>query len=259
MNEAVTPFVIEPEWALSQRVRVASSTRSGGSSSWPYGSLNLGLHVGDDEASVRGNRVWLSEQLQLPCEPHWLNKEHGSRVCRLSDELSDGIANERVAGADNTADASWTNTSRVVAVMTADCLPVVIANEDETAVAVAHAGWRGLVGGVLSAAVREFAPSDKLHAWLGPAIGPEKFEVGEEVLKAFVSRNASNRSAFVAGVRPDKYLADIYKLARNELASIGDITVTGGDHCTVSDASKFFSYRRDGARSGRMATLAWLA
>ena len=252
MSESAKPMIIEPDWGLSRRVRVASSTRYGGSSSLPYDSLNLGLHVGDDEFSVRDNRVRLREHLQLPSEPCWLDQVHGNQVCRLN--------TERKVDTDNTADASWTNTSgQVIAVMTADCLPVVIANENETAVAVVHAGWRGLAGGVLSATVREFAPNDKLHAWLGPAIGPAAFEVGDDVVQAFVSRNAGNRSAFVAGEVAGKYLADIYQLARNELASIGAISVSGGDHCTVNEASLFFSHRRDGVRSGRMATLAWLA
>lgn len=264
MSEPAKPLVIEPDWALSRRVRVASSSRYGGSSSLPYDSLNLGLHVGDDEAIVRSNRTWLSEQLQLPTEPQWLNQVHGIEVCRVGSDQSASMQ-----GSDaNKADASWTNTpGAVVTVMTADCLPVVIANEQETAVAVAHAGWRGLAAGVLSATCDMFAPNDKLHAWLGPAIGPSAFEVGEEVLQAFVSCNAVNRSAFVAGKAEGKYLADIYQLARNELtshlvshfASNREITVTGGDHCTVSEPVLFFSHRRDGVRSGRMATLAWLA
>jgi len=139
------------------------------------------------------------------------------------------------------------------------CLPVVIANEQETAVAVAHAGWRGLAAGVLNNTCQLFSPNDKLHAWLGPAIGPAAFEVGEDVLQAFVNRHANNRDAFVDGGAQGKYFADIYQLARNELASLGNIVVTGGDHCTVSEPDLFFSYRRDGVRSGRMATLAWLA
>ncbi|MEE9332590.1 MAG: peptidoglycan editing factor PgeF [Granulosicoccaceae bacterium] len=256
MSDASAPIVIAPDWALSARVHVASSTRSGGTSSLPYDSLNLGLHVGDDEATVRDNRAWLSEQLQLPTAPRWLNQVHGINVCRLS---ADQSAGSQFNDTDK-ADAGWTNTpGAVVAVMTADCLPVVIANEQETAVAVAHAGWRGLADGVLKATCKLFAPDDKLHAWLGPAIGPTAFEVGEDVLQAFVSRQPSNRAAFVDGAASGKYFADIYQLARNELASIGDITVTGGDHCTVSEPSLFFSHRRDGVRSGRMATLAWLA
>ena len=235
---------------------MASTTRQGGRSEIPYDSLNLGLHVGDDEATVRSNRVWLSEQLQLPTEPQWLNQVHGIDVCRVDSDQS-AISQSSDS---KKADASWSNTpGAVVAVMTADCLPVVIANEQETAVAVAHAGWRGLADGVLKATCDAFAPDDKLHAWLGPAIGPDAFEVGDDVLQAFVNRRACDRGAFVEGVADGKYFADIYQLARNELASIRDITVTGGEHCTVSESSLFFSYRRDGVRSGRMATLAWLA
>ena len=255
MSEASKALVIKPNWALGDAVCVASSTRLGGRSEAPYDSLNLGLHVGDDEAIVRSNRKWLNEQLQLPAEPRWLNQVHGIEVCRVDSEHPASTGR----GDATTADASWTNTSgAVVAVMTADCLPVVIANEQATAVAVAHAGWRGLSDGVLSATCDMFAPNDKLHAWLGPAIGPSAFEVGEEVRQAFVTRSAANSTAFVAGKAEGKYFADIYQLARNELAT-KDIVVTGGDHCTVSEPTLFFSHRRDGVRSGRMATLAWLA
>ncbi len=256
MSDDPKPLVIKPDWALSSRVCVASSTRQGGSSIPPYDSLNLGLHVNDDEAIVRSNRSRLIRYLDLPSEPRWLNQVHGIDVCRVDPDQLDSSKSSDT----NKADASWTNApGSVVAVMTADCLPVVIANEQETAVAVAHAGWRGLAGGVLGATCDMFAPSDKLHAWLGPAIGPTAFEVGEEVLQAFVDRHANNRAAFVDGASSGKYMANIYQLARNELASIGEITVTGGEHCTVSEPDLFFSYRRDGVRSGRMATLAWLA
>lgn len=255
MSEASKALVIKPDWALGDAVCVASSTRLGGRSEAPYDSLNLGLHVGDDEAIVRSNRKWLNEQLQLPTEPHWLNQVHGIEICRVD---TDQLASKTRSDA-QTADASWTNTlGAVIAVMTADCLPVVIVNEQATAIAVAHAGWRGLANGVLSATCDMFSPDDKLHAWLGPAIGPSAFEVGEEVRQAFVNRNAANSGAFVAGQAEGKYFADIYQLARNELAA-RDIIVTGGNHCTVSEPTLFFSHRRDGVRSGRMATLAWLA
>jgi len=246
------PVVIEPNWALSERVHVASSTRGGGLSAAPFDSLNLGLHVNDDERTVRANRKRLSEHLQLPSNPVWLNQVHGKRVVRCTDSQTND---------DNAADASWTDRlNLVLAIMTADCLPVVIANERETAVAVAHAGWRGLADGVLSASCRMFAPGDTLHAWMGPAIGPTQFEVGEEVVQAFARLSAANQAAFTAGAEPGKYFADIYQLARNEFAAMErDVIVSGGDHCTVTETEQFFSYRRDGARSGRMATFAWIA
>ncbi len=250
MTETTIPL-IKPDWALGARVRVISTTRLGGLSESPYDSLNLGLHVGDDEHDVRNNRRKLQTAAGFPSEPCWLNQVHGINVCRFDPDQ---------AQPDNKADASWTDVSgKVIAVVTADCLPVVIANESETAVAVAHAGWRGLVAGVLQRTCQQFAASDRLHAWLGPAIGPLAFEVGSEVQAAFVDVNADNQNAFTPQQAEGKYLADIYQLARIELARCGVTAVTGGECCTHTEANRFFSHRRDGARTGRMATFAWLA
>jgi YfiH family protein len=252
MNDSTPLPMIEPEWALSSAVRVASTTRVGGVSLPPFDSFNLGLHVQDDEVRVRRNRALLSDSLNLPAEPQWLHQVHGTDVCRLT--------KNQLLEPTQTADASWTdNPGTVIAVVTADCLPVVIANQAQTAVAVAHAGWRGLAAGVLTKVVDQFAADEQLHAWLGPAIGPNAFEVGEDVLSAFTQLNAQHRSAFKPGAAPGKYFADLYQIARAELSSVARITVTGGDHCTYSEASMFFSHRRDGVGSGRMATLAWLA
>lgn len=252
MNKKTELHIIEPEWALPAAVRVASTTRIGGESLPPFDSFNLGLHVQDDETHVRRNRAQLIDYLALPTEPHWLHQIHGTQVCRLS--------NDQPSEKNVPADASWTDTPGVVlAIVTADCLPVVIANQAQTAVAVAHAGWRGLAGGILKQVVNQFAAGEQLHAWLGPAIGPDKFEVGEDVLQAFARLNPEHRSAFVAGAKPGKYYANLYQIARAELNGLARVTVTGGDHCTYSEASMFYSHRRDGVRSGRMATLAWLA
>jgi len=146
----------------------------------------------------------------------------------------------------------------VVAVLTADCLPVVICNTSGTQLAVVHAGWRGLAAGILDSAIAQFDQKTHLHAWLGPAIGPTAFEVGDEVRQAFIDQDSENADAFVQREAAHKWLADLYALASRALSRLGDIHVSGGQHCTVSEAAQFHSHRRDGVRSGRMATLAWI-
>jgi len=262
-----------PEWSVPSRVRVYSSTRIGGVSGTPYDSLNLGLHVGDRESDVRANRALIVEALKLPSEPLWLNQVHGTAVIRLNgtDELSiqrlsevasDTRSSDDVrasAEAPATADGAWTNNpDTVLTVLTADCLPVVISDQAGSAVAVIHAGWRGLAAGVLHEALAHFPDSSALHAWLGPAIGPNAFEVGEDVRQAFVTRDSGNQSAFKPQQTPGKYLADIYELARRDLNRARLVQITGGEHCTVNDSTRFHSHRRDGPQSGRMATFAWI-
>ncbi|MEJ2308809.1 MAG: peptidoglycan editing factor PgeF [Gammaproteobacteria bacterium] len=241
------PDWIEPDWPVPPSVHALSTTRAGGVSSGAWESLNLGAHVGDNPASVAENRRILAREAGLPSEPLWLKQVHG---CAVADPAADGRGCE--------ADAAVSDTpGRVCAVMTADCLPVLLANRAGTRVAAAHAGWRGLAGGVLEQTVAHFAdaPAD-IIAWLGPAIGPQAFEVGDEVRDAFVSRHAVSGSAF-APARPGHWLADLYALARNHLAAAGVRQVHGGGFCTWSDSERFFSYRRDGV-TGRMATLIWL-
>jgi YfiH family protein len=266
------PDIIIPAWPLTRRLHVHSTTRRGGVSKPPYDALNLGLHVGDDKAAVIANRQVLAEQLDLPGEPVWLNQVHGSRVVRISRTSGAGDTVHTPAESPDTqdtahtpaespltADGAWTNTPGIVlAVLTADCLPVVIADEAGTAVAVVHAGWRGLANGVLQAALAHFPADASLHAWLGPAIGPQAFEVGEEVRQAFMAVDHANEPAFTVLANSGKYLADIYALARRDLNRRRTVSVTGGEYCTVSDPARFHSHRRDGVRSGRMATLAWL-
>jgi hypothetical protein len=241
------PDWIVPEWPVPASVRALSTTRTGGVSEGCWKSLNLGDHVQDDAAAVSENRRILVREANLPSEPFWLRQVHG---CAVADTNADETACE--------ADASWSDRQgQVCAVMTADCLPVLFANRSGTRVAAAHAGWRGLAAGVLEEVVDRFgeAPGEVL-AWLGPAIGPEAFEVGDEVRDAFVSLHADSGSAFTAS-RPGHWLADIYALARTHLAAAGVTQVHGGDFCTYSDSERFFSYRRDGM-TGRMATLIWL-
>ncbi len=247
--------ILTPDWPqLPRQVRAISTTRVGGTSLPPFddgrlgGGFNLGVHVGDDAVSVRQNRGRLRRL--LPAGPAWLTQVHGNVV------LDAG----KVEGAPQ-ADASVSDQAGVVcAILTADCLPVLLCDVSGSVVGAAHAGWRGLAGGVLQnsvAAMREKGAGELL-AWLGPAIGPQQFEVGSEVVEAFVSSNPLAAAAFTA--RPEyngKYLADLYQLARLVLAGEGVLQVAGGTHCTVSEPDKFYSYRRSG-QTGRMATLIWL-
>lgn len=239
--------LILPDWPAPASVKACSTTRHGGISEFPYDSLNLGTHVGDIAATVITNRQRLVEQGQLPQMPVWLEQVHGTRVLHL-----DGSAISDVQ-----ADAVYSRvTGQVCAVMTADCLPVLFCSLAGDEVAAAHAGWRGLCAGVLEQTMAQFnaAPSS-IIAWLGPAIGPQQFEVGEEVKQAFIDIDTQAAAAFIpAGT---KYLADIYLLARQRLQAVGIHAIYGGDHCTVSEKQLFFSYRRDGI-TGRMASLVWL-
>lgn len=238
---------IVPDWPAPARVRALSTTRAGGVSVAPYDSLNLGTHVGDDPANVAANRAQVRRI--VPSEPAWLNQVHGTAVVDAAS----------VAGVPD-ADASVSRTpGAVCVVMTADCLPVLLCDRAGTVVGAAHAGWRGLHGGVIEATITamQVAPADVI-AWLGPAIGPTAFEVGDEVRAAFVAVDAIADAAFKPAGQPGKWLADIYLLARQRLAALGVTAVYGGDCCTVSESRRFFSYRRDGV-TGRMASLVWLA
>ncbi len=238
---------MEPDWPAPAQIKALSTTRLGGISHPPYDSLNLGLHVNDDQNAVLANRDRLAQAAKLPTTPLWLQQVHGTRVID---------ANDWHAGIE--ADASYSKQpEQVCTILTADCLPVLLTDAEGLEVAAAHAGWRGLLNGVLENTVSQFsARADQLLAWLGPAIGPEQFEVGAEVFDAFTSHTAEAEKAF----RPhgnDHYLADIYLLARQRLSRLGIESVFGGQHCTVSEEEQFFSYRRDG-NTGRMASLIWI-
>lgn len=236
---------LEPDWPAAAWVRAASSSRLGGLSQGPFASLNLGDHVGDDPELVMANRQRLAKALKLPGQPRWLKQVHGCRV-------------QKEADASPEADAAWSNRpGEVCLVMTADCLPILLCNAQGTEVAAVHAGWRGLCDGVIEAALNHFsaAPGEML-AWLGPAIGPDAFEVGPEVRSAFVARDADAALAFAPG-QGDRCFMDIFALARQRLQKAGIARVQGGGLCTYNDPEHFFSYRRDGI-TGRMATLIWL-
>ena len=240
-----SPWLI-PDWPAPANVRACVSSRAGGVSQAPFDSFNLGDHVGDEPAAVAENRRRL-EQAQ-GCRPAWLSQVHGIEVVEADPS--------RVA----TADASWSATPGIAcAVLTADCLPALFCDRAGTRVAAAHAGWRGLAGGVLEATLDKLAvPAAEMLVWLGPAIGPQAFEVGPEVREAFMADHAEAAAAFVPSVNAGRYMADIYQLARIRLAARGVTAVYGGGLCTFSDTERFYSYRRN-PRTGRQASLVWLA
>ena len=242
----MNPDWITPDWPAPAAVRACVTTRDGGVSVAPYASFNLGNHVGDVPAHVAQNRARV--RAALPAEPVWLKQTHGLLV-----------ADATLAQPEAEADASVARQlDRVCVVMTADCLPVLFCDQAGTVVGAAHAGWRGLADGILEQTiVAMLVPPGQIMAWLGPAIGPGKFEVGEEVQAIFVADLPGASAAFQAS-KPGKWLADIYQLARLHLARLGVHQVYGGGLCTYTDATRFYSYRRDGI-TGRMASLIWLA
>lgn len=241
------PFII-PDWPAPAKVKALQTTRNGGLSLPPYASLNLGAHVNDDPLTVAANRQLLSPY--LPSEPVWVNQVHGTRVINAakSNCLED-------------ADAAFTQQANVVCVtMTADCLPVLLCDKAGSVVAAVHAGWRGLCDGVIEAAVEIMAVDPQgILAWLGPAIGPQAFEVGPEVRQQFIDKDIEAEIAFNA--LGNKWLCDIYTIAQQRLNKAGVSQVYGGgvneDFCTYNDESRFFSFRRD-QMTGRMASLIWL-
>jgi len=239
--------LIRPDWPAPANVRAASSTRRGGVSNGTYASLNLGEHVGDDAKAVAENRKRLLKAVTLKQQPFWLQQVHGARVAKLDGSPVCEPADAAVSGMPRQA----------CAVMTADCMPVLFCDRAGSLVAAAHAGWRGLAAGVLEATIAAMQmPAGEMLAWLGPAIGPDVYEVGDEVRAAFVGRDVRAERAF----RPHgdgKWLCDLYKLTRQRLSLAGVDHIYGGGYCTYTDKERFFSYRRDG-ECGRMATLIWL-
>lgn len=242
LNEA---NLIYPDWPAPAKVKALQTTRAGGISVAPYDAFNLGSHVGDQPLSVAHNRQLLNRF--VPTEPLWLTQVHGVSVVDAA-----------MASCQPEADAAYTRAiDAVCAVMTADCLPVLFCDKAGTVVAAAHAGWRGLADGVLETTINAMqVPAAALLAWLGPAIGPQAFVVGDEVRDAFLAQDAAAASAFMPQAQ-GKWLADIYRLARQRLHKQGVASIFGGDFCTFNDAERFFSYRRDGA-TGRMASMIWL-
>jgi polyphenol oxidase len=249
--------IITPEWPTPPGVRAAFTLRTGGVSLAPYDSLNLGARIGDSAEAVVENRRRGRERLGLPAEPVWLEQVHGVEVVELG---AFGAAMGRGDSRDRppTGDASVARgAGQVCAIRVADCMPVLFAARDGSVVGAAHAGWRGLAGGVLEATIgRLGVPATELIAWMGPAIGPKHFEVGEDVRAAFTATDAASASAFVANAR-GRWQCDLYALARRRLSSLGVSGIYGGGWCTFAEAGQFFSYRRDG-QCGRMAALIWI-
>lgn len=256
-TEPMRALAYQADWPAPARVKAWVSTRDGGVSSAPYSTLNLGTHVGDEPGAVAENRRRLAAALELPADPNWLTQVHGCRVVDL-DEPWSGPADGAVTG----------RTGVVCAVLTADCLPVLLADRGGSRIGIAHAGWRGLAAGVLEAVVAAMeTPPEELLVWLGPAIGPAAYEVGDDVRTAFADADAdADADEGVAAdatvvFRPNqrgRWQADLYALARMRLQRLGVTSIHGGGSCTFSEPERFFSHRRE-APCGRMASLIWLA
>jgi hypothetical protein len=247
---------LTPDWPAPAKVRALCTQRRGGVSLPPYKSLNLGAHVGDEPAAVAENRRRLEAAAELPGPPQWLRQVHGTHVVDL-DQSVGSVLQEGDA-------AVTTRTARVCAILTADCLPVLLAAADGSVVAAAHAGWRGLAGGVLEATFAALTARSERRvpviAWLGPAISPAHYEVGDDVRDAFVEADPETVIGFIENPG-GRWQCDLYTLARRILLRAGVADVYGGEHCSFAETERFFSHRRDarvGAQTGRMATLVWL-
>lgn len=238
-----------PDWPAPANVRAAVSLRSGGDSLPPYASLNLGSHVGDAPEAVARNRQRLCTALALPRQPQWLRQIHGTNVVHLPDAQPVPIA-----------DACWTDVRGIAcAILTADCLPVLLCDREGRVVGAAHAGWRGLCAGVLEETVATMGIEPaRLLAWIGPGIGPGAFEVGPEVRAAFLDRYRDDAECFVPSANDGRWMADLAALAARRLRRCGVGSVTQSGACTHRDPERFFSYRRDG-ETGRFVSLIWLA
>ena len=246
----LSPGQLNANWQAPPGVHAACTLRTGGVSAAPYASLNLGLHVGDDAAAVAENRRRVAAALRLPGEPLWLQQVHGVQV---ADADADGESMRGPADAIVTRQAG-----RVLAILVADCMPVLFASKDGPVLGAAHAGWRGLAAGVLEATVAAMgvAPG-RIHAWLGPAIGPAHFEVGDEVRAAFLTHAPESAAGFATNAR-GRWQCDLALLARQRLAALGVVHVWNSGLCTYAREEQCFSFRRDG-RTGRMAALLWRA
>lgn len=240
---------ITPDWPAPNNIKACVTTRENGVSKPPYHFFNLGFHVGDAIATVATHRQQLRQTLSLQHEPQWLQQVHGNVVVEAN-FTTDHIPK---------ADACFTTRSNLpCAVLTADCLPVLFCSEDGQWVAAAHGGWRGLVGGILSETVKCFTGNpSQLMAWMGPAISVKHFKVGNDVRDAVLQMNASWVDVFQKTNQLNKWYADLYLLARHQLAELGIHQVFGGQYCTYSDVDRFYSYRRDGV-TGRQASLIWI-
>ncbi len=239
----MTEHWLAADWPAPEYIKAGTTLRSGGISADKFYSLNAAMHVGDKPENVIYNRKRIKALLELPAEPAWLQQIHGNRVVRA--ESADNFE----------ADASFSDNKNIIcAVMTADCLPLLLCSQDGSCIAAVHGGWRGLLAGVIENTVASMQQKHLL-AWMGPAIGPKCFQVSEEVRAAFIDKKADYSKAF-SKQENDKWLADIYLIARITLAAIGITRIYGGEYCTVTDHNRFYSYRRDG-ETGRMSTMIW--
>jgi polyphenol oxidase len=266
IGKAWTDRLLRPDWRAPAGVHAFTTLRAGGVSRGAWGAadgqgggMNVSLGCGDDPRAVLSNRGELRRL--LPAEPLWLHQVHGCEVLDADEPDQGGLGEQGGCRSEPQADAAvTTRANRVLAVLTADCMAVLLTDEEGSVVGAAHAGWRGLAGGVLEATVarmREVQPQARaIRAHLGPAIGPRAFEVGDEVRQAFCDLDAGAQEAFVPGLAHGKWVADLYALARRRLQALGVGPVTGGSACTFSDAQCFYSFRRD-RTTGRMATLIW--
>lgn len=238
--------MIIPDWNIPTNIKAVSSTREGGYSLPPYGGLNLGLHVGDDSQTVEQNRHHLMQMAGMSSAPVWLNQTHSTRVVQLREPTS------KVPD----ADGAFTDKPGIVcAVMTADCVPILLANKNGQEVAAVHAGWRGLADGILENALTRF--HGDVMAWVGPCIGKDAFEVGEDVVNAFVCHEPQARIAFEPREQDGKWRGDLCCLVQQRLSSCGVSDITFSQLCTYMDSERFFSYRRDGV-TGRQASCIWI-
>lgn len=241
---------ISPNWSAPDNIRAYTTTRyNGGFSESPYDSLNLSLTTGDHEKTVLKNRQWLYQDLNLRKEPFWLKQEHSNIVVAIDHNTS----SEPV-----TADASFTrDTNCICAVLTADCIPILACDKQGTIVAAIHAGWKGIARGIIEASIKalNIDPKDLL-VWLGPAIGPNAFQIQQDVVTTLCQQIPACQTAFIK--YRDNYLGNIYQLATIYLNKIGVTNIYGGEFCTFSQNELFYSYRRDGERSGRFASMIWL-
>ena len=245
---AVNDRYLIPDWPAPENIRAAVTTREGGASQGSYSSFNLGTRSGDLPGAVASNRLLLAEDWNWVNSPQWLEQVHGTDVVCASSN-----------GLEQKADASWTaSVSLPCAVLTADCLPVLFCDRKGTTVAAAHAGWKGLAAGVLEAVIdaMDVSPAE-LMVWLGPAISQKHFEVGPEVRNAFLRVQPEAENAFIPGTG-DRWMGDLYLLARQRLSAAGIKSIYGGGFCTFEDTRRWFSYRRDGQQSGRLGSFIWI-
>lgn len=242
------PMILQPDWPAPANIRAYSTSRQGGFSQTPFNEFNLGFHSGDDPISVKKNRDLLKQTLNLPTEPIWLKQTHSNLVVAAHS-----------SNRDTEADASYAlQKDQICLIMTADCLPILLCHKQGRYIAAIHAGWRGLAKNIIKQTLAQCPfPPEELIAWLGPAIGPQAFEVGIDVFSQFVNQNPAAKQAFIS-LTHEKWLANLYQLASLFLNQLGIRHIYGGNFCTFSDPERFFSYRRDGEKTGRMATFIWI-